>query len=126
MSSTKAADLMIFSNASVQVAESIKILLHEFKHSTGLGTNCDKSRVFFSNCDSSIRVEIEEILGFREHSLPITYLGLPLFSSWISSSDCQPLINKFRGKLSVWKSHILSFAGRLDLIPSMLSSLHLY
>lgn len=42
-----ADDLMISSRASLQAAENIKGLLNEFKLMAGLGSNCEKSRVFF-------------------------------------------------------------------------------
>lgn len=81
-----ADDLMIFASSSPQVARCIKNLLTDFKRRERLGTNSDESRVFSSNCSSNIRSEIAEELGIREHRLPITYLGLPLFSSRLSLS----------------------------------------
>lgn len=84
-----ADDFMIFTNASIEVAGFIKKLLLDFRQRAGLGINRDKSRILFSNCDTEKKSTICSILGFDEHFLPVTYLGLPLFSAAI---DCQPLL----------------------------------
>lgn len=49
--------------------------------------------------------------------LPVRYLGLPL----MTSSDYLPLIEKIRNQISKWTARALSFAGRLQLISSVLS-----
>ena len=38
----------------------------------------------------------------------------------------QPLVDKFKKKLALWKRKCLSFAGRLTLIKSILSRLPIY
>lgn len=46
---------------------------------------------------STSRIEgIRDILGFRMGCLPITYLGLPLFSKKLTHSMCQDRIWKVR------------------------------
>lgn len=46
--------LMLFATTSSQVARNIKVLLEDFRSCYGLGVNCEKSRVFFSNCDCEV------------------------------------------------------------------------
>lgn len=58
--------------------------------------------------------------------LPIKCLGLPLFSSRMFLTDCQPLIDKFRSRLSSCKAHMLSFAGTIDLIGSTLNAFYIF
>lgn len=58
-----ADDLMLFSNASVQVAGNIKKFLHHFCQFTGLQVNNDKSNIFFANCDEEIKGDIATVLG---------------------------------------------------------------
>lgn len=72
-------DLMIFAHASIQVAGHIKKLLEYFKDFAGLGANSDKSRIVFSNCSTDIGVAAVDVLGSREHNLPVRCLGLPFF-----------------------------------------------
>ncbi|KAL0285311.1 UNVERIFIED_CONTAM: hypothetical protein Sradi_7176200 [Sesamum radiatum] len=65
-------------------------------------------------------------MGFQEGTLPITYLGVPLVASRLSIADCQPLLHKLDSRLASWGQHNLSLAGRMQLIKSVLSSLHTY
>ena len=75
-------------------------------------------------------VVIKEVLkwltGFRLGSLPMKYLGVPLISSKLSHSDCQPLLDKIIARIQSWTSSSLSFAGRLQLISSVLYSIQAY
>ncbi|KAL0284502.1 UNVERIFIED_CONTAM: hypothetical protein Sradi_7196300 [Sesamum radiatum] len=64
-------------------------------------------------------------MGFQEAVLPIKYLGVPLIASRLTVADCQPLIDRFNSRLAGGASS-LSFAGRLQLLKSVLSSLHMY
>ncbi|KAL0295750.1 UNVERIFIED_CONTAM: hypothetical protein Sangu_3186100 [Sesamum angustifolium] len=65
-------------------------------------------------------------LQFQEGHLPLRYLGLPLLASRLSISDCHPLLLKVDSRIKGWDSIQLSFAGRLQLIKSVLMSLNVY
>ncbi|KAK4385402.1 putative ribonuclease H protein [Sesamum angolense] len=67
-----------------------------------------------------------DILGFQEGSLPVKYLGVPLISSRLTIADCKPLINKLDTRIAGWSHLNLTFAGRAQLIKSVLSTLHSY
>lgn len=73
--------------------------------------------------------QFQMFLNSRFSSFYFDILGC-LFSplnSKMKLEDCiNPLIEKLRKSLVGWKSKILSFAGRLQLIESTLSSFHLY
>ncbi|KAL0287889.1 UNVERIFIED_CONTAM: putative mitochondrial protein [Sesamum radiatum] len=66
------------------------------------------------------------IIGFQEGSLPIKYLGVPLSSSRLTRTDCQPLLDKLARRLAGWNHLTLSLAGRTQVIKSVLNSLHIY
>jgi hypothetical protein len=40
--------------------------------------------------------------------------------------DCLLLLDKFNRRISNWKGKLLSYAGRMELISSVLASLHIY
>lgn len=86
----------------------------------------EKSVIFFSSTQEEAKKDICEILNFQEKSLHIKYLGLPLFFSRLSLSDCLPIVDKVRRTLLGWKAKILSFAGRIKLIRSTLSAYHIF
>ncbi|XP_050222686.1 uncharacterized protein LOC126672777 [Mercurialis annua] len=52
--------------------------------------------------------------------------GLPLGSKSIKADLWQPIVNNFSSQLASWKGNLLSPAGRLVLIKSVLSSLPVY
>jgi len=62
----------------------------------------------------------------KEGQLHVRYLGVPLISSNLSAADCRMLMEKISGRLDSWTSKKLSFAGRLQLISSVLYSLQVY
>ena len=54
---------------------------------------------------------------------PIKYLGLPLSTKIMTRSDYEPLITKIRSHFLSWTSKALSYAGRLQLIKSVIASI---
>ncbi|GAV67837.1 zf-RVT domain-containing protein, partial [Cephalotus follicularis] len=63
---------------------------------------------------------------FREGTLPVTYLGLPLITKRLSKTDCAPLVERLTARASSWISTLLSFAGRLQLVKATLVSMQVY
>ncbi|GJW72836.1 hypothetical protein Tco_0132206 [Tanacetum coccineum] len=58
--------------------------------------------------------------------LPVKYLGVPLISSRLLNKDCKILVEKARNRIGDWKNKSLSFAGRLQLCKSVISSMQVY
>lgn len=63
---------------------------------------------------------------FPEGHLPISYLGLPLFSTRLMMENCHHILNVIRKSLTAWKALLLSSAVRLEFIKSTLASLNIY
>ncbi|KAL0302173.1 UNVERIFIED_CONTAM: hypothetical protein Scaly_3040000, partial [Sesamum calycinum] len=59
-------------------------------------------------------------------SPPVRYLGLPLISARLSVTDCQSLLQKIDSRIKGWEGIQLSFAGRVQLIKSVLTSFEVY
>ena len=66
------------------------------------------------------------ILPFDIGKIPFKYLGIPMCVNTLFKKDCQALVDKIKLKVYNWKNKILSFAGRLQLINSVLASTHIY
>ncbi|KAK1441009.1 hypothetical protein QVD17_06845 [Tagetes erecta] len=92
----------------------------------GLVPSIPKSTIYFCNVQEPVRMTILSIMSFVEGSLPVKYLGVPLISSRLLYKDCKILVEKLEGKILNWRNRMLSFAGRLQLILSVLSSMHIY
>lgn len=56
----------------------------------------------------------------KEGSFPVRYLGVPLISSKLSAANCRLLLDRIFGQMDSWTSKNLSFAGRLQLLFSVL------
>ncbi|KAF5206755.1 RNA-directed DNA polymerase, eukaryota, Reverse transcriptase zinc-binding domain protein [Thalictrum thalictroides] len=66
------------------------------------------------------------ILGITLVKLLVNYLGVPPVSSRMGINECLPLMEKITTKIFNWKNIILSHAGRLELMKSILHSFHVY
>lgn len=66
------------------------------------------------------------IVGIKEGVLPVKYLGVPLTSKKLHLHQWQPLIDKITARMSVWTARFLSYAGRLQLIKSIVFSMQTY
>ncbi|KAK4381204.1 hypothetical protein Sango_2990500 [Sesamum angolense] len=121
-----ADDVLLFCKAHLPSITVLTDTLTEFAALLGLKVNSAKSQIIFSLAVQQERQQILEYLGFQEGSLPIKYLGIPLTSSRLTIADCRPLIDKVDARLAGWNHQNLSYAGRLQLIKSVLSTLHTY
>ncbi|GJV05024.1 uncharacterized protein Tco_1338593 [Tanacetum coccineum] len=108
---------------------SVKVImeaLEEFKGVSGLVPSIPKSTTFFCNVVSHVKASILHLMPFDEGTLPIKYLGVPLISSRLRYRDCKVLVERVQNRINDWKNKYLSFAGRLQLVMSVLSSMHGY
>lgn len=121
-----ADDLMAFMKGDTITARGLKEVLTEFKISTGLEANPTKSQLFFSGVSDATKKEITEVLQFSQGTLPVKYLGLPLITTRLTHMDCQPLLQKVAAKAHTRKGKYLSYAGRKQLIKSVMDSLSLF
>nr|GEU33545.1 hypothetical protein [Tanacetum cinerariifolium] len=121
-----ADDLFLFTHGDAQSTCVIKEVLEEFKHASGLVPSISKSTAYFCNVLNHVKRSILDILPFEEGRLPVKYLGVPLISSRLIFRDCKELIEKVEAHIQDWKNKSLSFAGRLQLIRSVVGSMHIY
>ncbi|KAK1440854.1 hypothetical protein QVD17_06686 [Tagetes erecta] len=77
--------------------------------------------LFYVRIDQDMSVDM-----IQEGKLPVRYLGVPLVAARIKSTDCWVLIEKVENRIGDWKNKLLSFAGRCQLINSVISSLHVF
>ncbi|GJS56719.1 RNA-directed DNA polymerase, eukaryota, reverse transcriptase zinc-binding domain protein [Tanacetum coccineum] len=119
-------DLMLFCHGDMVSASVLKRALDEFCLSSGLRPNMAKSTVYFGNVPQNVKRDIMIAMPFREGSFPIRYLGIPLNVNRIVRDDCTVLLDKVKKRVEDWRNKSLSFAGRLQLIASVLSSLNVF
>ncbi|KAI3710195.1 hypothetical protein L2E82_39969 [Cichorium intybus] len=101
-------------------------ILRCFHIASGLKVNFNKSRVFGIGAPEAEIANWANIFGCEVGSFPFTYLGVPVGANMNLTKNWKPIVNKFKAKLSKWKSKSLSFGGRLTLISSVLGNLPTY
>jgi hypothetical protein len=52
--------------------------------------------------------------------MPFNYLGVPIFKGKPKACHLQPIADKIKLKLSAWKASLLSIAGRVQLVKSVI------
>lgn len=118
-----ADDLLIFFDGTSTSLRGILEVLRDFQKSTGLALNLRKTCVFVNGDDADASRSLASEFGISQGSLPVKYLGLPLLPHKARRTDYQPLLDKIRSRVTSWQARQLSFAGRLQLIQSVLYSI---
>lgn len=121
-----ADDLFLFARGDVESATFIMDALDEFKSVSGLTPSIPKSKAYFCNVLNHVKLSILNVMPFVEGKLPVKYLGVPLISSRLMNRDCRILVERVKSRVGDWKNKSLSFAGRLQLVQSVLSSMYIY
>ena len=102
-------------------------ILDIFALMSGLAINYNKSAFICWKSDDFTWVnEIANGVGCIHARPPFTYLGFPLGSNFSNFDAWKPVIRKIENRLASWKVRLLSKAGRLTLIKSVLNSLPVY
>lgn len=95
--------------------------------SSGQKVSEEKTKIFFSqNVHNNRHQEISDVLGFSRTSDLGKYLGVPIHHNRVSRQTYQFWLDKANQRLSGWKAHALSFAGRIILTQSVLAALPTY
>lgn len=94
--------------------------LVSFGEISGLNINASKSSIYFGGVSDSIRHSILEDTGFAEGSFPFRYLGVPLSPHRLLASQFSPLLQKLESAIHGWLGKNLSYAGRAELLKSVL------
>ena len=68
----------------------------------------------------------DQVVGFRNGSFPLDYLGMPIGANIRLIRNSNQVMEKLYKRLSTWKVKSLSFGGRLTLVKYVLGSSPLY
>lgn len=119
-----ADDLLIFGQASCVEAQHIMSTIKDFMDVSSQRVGPAKSSVWFSNSTDLVRKSmVAYILQVPLEADPGQYLGAPVTCT---RDSFQFLITRVSDKLQTWKCSILSQAGRITLIKSVILALPVY
>lgn len=91
-----------------------------FGKTSGLYVNPQKSSIYFGGVGTTQKLSILTESGFVEGSFPFTYLGVPLSPHRLLASQFSPLLQDLKSSVQGWIGKHLTYAGRLELIRSVL------
>ncbi|WZY72848.1 hypothetical protein YC2023_005088 [Brassica napus] len=117
-----ADDVMIFFDGSSNSLHGISECLDDFASWSGLQMNAAKTEIFSAGLNQNETIAIARY-GFSSGNLPIRYLGLPLMSRKLKISEYALLVTKITGCFQAWSVKLLSFAGRLQLLKTVIFGL---
>lgn len=121
-----ADDLLMFCKGDLMSIQVLMDAIREFSGVSGLNPSMEKSTVYFGNILGGERQALLNIVPFKVGSLPVKYLGVPLISTGLRPKDCKGIIDRVQKRLMDWKNKNLSFAGKLQLIQYVISSIQVY
>ncbi|XP_019229314.1 PREDICTED: uncharacterized protein LOC109210372 [Nicotiana attenuata] len=121
-----ADDLLMFARGDSKSVTNLHTCFMKFSATSGLLANPNKSAIYFGGVDQNTRQEILQNTGYSFGELPFKYLGIPLDTKKLSAMQWQPLIDRIVAKISSWTAKKLSYAGRVQLVQSMIFGIQSY
>ncbi|KAM7517189.1 hypothetical protein LguiA_006772 [Lonicera macranthoides] len=121
-----ADDMIIFCNASLPTVKTLMQLLDDYGAASGQFVNKTKSHIVLGDITQRRQQHLKEITGMNVLVLPFTYLGVPVFRGKPSLRYLLPLYDAILAKMDGWKGRLLSIAGRLQLVQSVIFNKLLY
>ena len=91
----------------------LRLVLFWFEVVSGLKINMDKSELVPVGVVPNI-VDLVDVLGCKQGSLPMKYLGFPLGANVKDRSIWNPIIKKVERRLASWKRLYLSKGGKVS------------
>ena len=101
----------------------IQQVLTQFYYFSGLQLNNTKSEIFLSGISKEMLEGIHQETGFKIGELSVKYLGVPLVTRRLLAKDCKALMDRLKARITNWSTKMLSYAGRVQLIQSILFSI---
>jgi len=121
-----ADDTVFFCEDSYSNVVTLKSILRGFEIASGLKINFHKSKLIGINVHRNNLACYTKTLNCTQMGLPFSYLGLEVGGNPRKKKFWDPVLNKLKTRLNVWKGRFLSMAGRICLIKSVLTSTPLY
>lgn len=121
-----ADDVFLFCEGHLPSVKLLRDGLHMFSSWSRLFPNPRKSEVFISGGLPTLKNQILLELGFVEGNLPVRYLGVPIITSRPRKADCVEPVRRITSRVQSWTHRFLSFAGRLQLIRSVLHAIQAF
>jgi len=121
-----ADDTLFFCEDSWSNVVVMKSILRGFELASGLKINFHKSSLAGVNVQSNNLLCYSKFLNCNQLGTPFKYLGLEVGGNPRKKLFWEPVLNKLKARLSVWKGRFLSMAGRTCVIKFVLNAIPLF
>ncbi|XP_042487646.1 uncharacterized protein LOC122067871 [Macadamia integrifolia] len=121
-----ADDVFIFMNASKRYVRNLKSFLAIYQKCSGQFFNLEKSKLFLGKNPLVRKQWIAEELEIPCCNFQTKYLGVEIFQSRVKRDPLLPVMDKIKAKLAGLKGKLLSMAGRVELVKSVISRMSLH
>jgi hypothetical protein len=121
-----ADDVLVFCNGRLSNLIALKNLFTRYAMASGQVVNASKSTIYAGSIPQARVLQIALFLGFSIGTLPFIYLGVPIFKGKPKAIFLQHIADKIKTKLAAWKASLLSIAGRVQLVISVVQSMLVY
>lgn len=118
-----ADDLLIFMDGTAQSVCNVLEVLKDFELKSGLAVNLQKTTMFTTGLKNHEVDQIKALSNLSSGVLPVCYLGVPLCTKKLSLTHCAPLIQSIKSRLHSWTVKPLSYAGRLQLLSTVIAGI---
>lgn len=115
-------DVLIFCKGNEASIRAVNDCIWVFTGATYMVINKEKTTLITRGMDVIEVQDLADIMGISLATTPVKYLGLPLISGRLKTKECLPLLERILVRMANWKNKCLSYAGRVELIKSVLSS----
>ena len=119
-------DTLFFCEDSFTNVVTLKAILRGFELASSLKINFHKSKLAGLNVlDKDIDC-YTKTLNCSTMGTPFNYLGIEVGGNSRKEKFWEPVLNKLKSRLNVWKGRFLSMAGRICLVKSVITAVPLY
>jgi len=119
-------DTIFLCEDSLNNVVTLKVILRGFELASSLKINFHKSKLAGINVQSNVFACYTKTLNCTQMGISFKYLGLEVGKNPRKKQFWEPVINKIKARLSVWKGRFLTMAGRICLINSVITAILLY
>lgn len=121
-----ADDIMVFCKGTKRNLAALMSLFHEYGEASGQHLSLGKCKFFVGSMSPARKVQLRNFLGFSYGSIPFTYLGVPIFHGKPKRIHLQPIADRIKNKLSLWKGSLLTIMGIFQLVRSIIHGMLIY
>jgi len=118
-----ADDLMVFCKGKISCLQDLKELFIRYANCSGQIINLSKSSIRVGGVSNVRLNHMVQLIGFEIGTLPFTYLGAQIFRGKPKRIYFHPIADKIKIRLASWKASLLSMAGRVQLVKSVIQSM---